>query len=453
MRTKNQLGTENLKTLMRKLAIPGIVAQLINILYNMVDRMYVGHMAKDASISLTALGVCAPILILISAFCNLVAFGASPLASIELGKGENRQAEKILGTGFAFLIAISILLTAIVLIFKKPLIYLFGGTNNSYPFANSYLEIYVLGTISVLVSLGLNAMIVCQGKAKVAMFTIVIGAVSNIILDPIFIYLLDMGVRGAALATVISQTISAVFVIKFLISDKSQIRLKREYIKFDTVLIKSILALGVSGFVMSATESAIIMVFNIGLIKHGGSLGDTYIGVMTILQSAMMLLFMPISGFTQGVQPIISYNFGASNNERVVDTVKLMAKLTSLWTLAFCAFCYLLPAYFARIFTTDSNLIELIRKILPIFMAGMFLFGLQMTAQSFFVGTNQAKKSLFIALLRKVILLIPLAIILPKYMGVMGVFWAEPISDLISVTVCTILLIASLKKLDNLKAA
>ncbi len=441
------LGREKIPVLIRKLALPGIVAQLINILYNIVDRMYVGHMREHAAISLTGLGVAAPIIILIAAFCNMVGSGAAPLAAIELGRKDIHKAETLLGNSFAFLMTLAALLTAGALIFMKPLLYLFGATENSHPFARDYMTLYALGTVFVLLSLGLNTFIACQGHARAAMFTTVIGAVANIILDPVFIYLFDMGVKGAAIATVISQALSAAFVLRFLTSGRSAIRLKRHLIRLHPRILRAIVALGVSGFVINATESAIIMVFNQGLIRYGGELGDLYVGTMTILQSAMMLVFMPLSGFTMGVQPIFSFNLGAGRTDRVAQAVKTTAVIAFAYTLVFCTTIYLFPGLFAGLFTPDPGLVASVKGTLPLFMAGMWGFGLQMTAQSFFVGTNQVKKSLFVALLRKVILLIPLALFLPRVMGVRGIFIAEPISDMISVSVCTLLLVRSLREM------
>ncbi len=444
----SNMGTESIGKLMLRLALPSITAQLINVLYNIVDRMYVGRIPEVGADALTGLGVSAPILLIVSAFSMFISGGAAPLASIALGKGDKEHSDKILGTSVVLLTIMSIILTLVIFVVKEPLLYLFGASYITYDYASQYTSIYLLGTIFVQYALGLNLFISSQGKAKIAMFTVLIGAITNIILDPIFIFVLDMGVAGAAIATVISQALSAIFVVGFLISDKSIFRIRKEYLKVDWSIAKNSIALGVSPFSMKITESAIIVVFNNSLLQYGG---DIYVGAMTILQSLMQLLIVPISGFTNGIQPIISYNYGARKIKRVLDTVKNTVKIAFVTTLTYFIIISLMPGFFARIFTTDKQLIDLVTKVLPIFMGGIWLFGVQMTAQTFFVGTGQAGKSLFIALLRKVIVLIPLAIILPEFLGVMGVFYSEPIADLISATTSGILLFISVKQLREEK--
>jgi len=441
------MGTEKIGKLMLRLSLPTIIAQVINVLYNIVDRMYVGHIPDVGANALTGLGVSAPLILIVSAFSMFVGGGGAPLAAIALGKNDKEEAEKILGTGTVILTILSIALTIGVFIFKEPLLYLFGASDVTFSYANEYTTIYLLGTLFVQFALGLNLFITCQGKTKIAMFSVLIGAITNIILDPILIYGFNMGVRGAAIATVFSQALSAVFVVAFLVSNKSIIRIRFKYLKLNAHYAIKTLSLGVSSFTMQVTESAILIVFNNGLLKYGG---DIYVGTMTIMQSVMQLLTIPIQGLIQGTQPIVSYNYGAGKYDRLKETMKLSLKITVGATAGYYVLVFFFPHLFARIFTSEADLLNLVAKILPIFMGGMWLFGVQMTSQMFFVGTGQAGKSLFIALLRKVILLIPMAIILPNFFGVMGVFYSEPIADLISASTSGFLLFYSLKKLKNL---
>ena len=442
----SNMGTENISKLMFRLALPSIAAQLINVLYNIVDRMYVGRIPDVGADALTGLGVSSPILLIVSAFSMFISGGAAPLASIALGKGDKEESDKILGTSVFLLTIISFILPIIIFLNLEALLYMFGASDVTYSYANQYTSIYLLGTIFVQYALGLNLFISSQGQAKVAMFSVVIGAITNIILDPIFIFAFDMGVAGAAIATVISQALSATFVVRFLVSDKSIFRIRKECLKIDWKIAKKSLALGITPFSMQITESAIMIVFNNSLLQYGG---DIYVGTMTILQSLIQLLVVPVSGFTHGIQPIISYNYGARNRERVLKTVKYTAIIALATTFSYYILVSSVPSIFASIFTTDTQLIDLVSKVLPIFMAGISLFGMQMTAQTFFLGTGQAGKPLFIALLRKVIILIPLALILPKFFGVMGVFYSEPIADTISATTSGILLYMSVKRLRD----
>lgn len=443
---RSDLGKEEIGILVKRLAIPSIVAQLVNLLYNIVDRIFVGHMETNAAISLAGLGVSAPLLLLISAFSTFVSGGGGPLSAISMGRNDYKEAEKILGTSCFLLTVFSIFITIFATIFRLPLLKMFGATERILPFADAYSSIYILGTLFVMIALGLNVFITAQGKSRVAMISVVLGAITNIIVDPIFIFVFEMGVRGAAIATVISQAFSACFVFNFLRSKDSNIRLKKEYFKFDLPIIKKILSLGVSGFVMVGTESAVSVVFNRGLSMYGT---DLHIGAMAIMNSAMQLLTMPVNGFVNGVQPIVSFNYGAKKYDRVKKALKIMLVVGTTYTLLYCLFVYINPGAVAALFTKDNELKLLVEKLLPIFMAGLFPFGIQMCAQSFFVGTGNAKTSLFIATLRKVILLIPLSIILPKFFSVMGVIYAEPISDIISVIVAGILFAVNVRKLGR----
>lgn len=448
--TKDEkLGTEKLPRLMASLAIPSVIAQLINVLYNIIDRMYIGHIKDAGSVALTGVGLTFPIIMMISAFSAFIGAGGAPLASIALGKKDKDRAEKILGNGVSVLLIFSISLTIIFMIFKRPLLFMFGASEQTIGYAVNYITIYLIGTVFVQLALGLNMFISSQGQARTAMFSVLIGAVINIVLDPIFIFVLDMNVQGAALATILSQAVSAIWVVRFLLSEKSAIRIKRKNMAIDLDILKNIMALGISPFIMQATESAINIVLNRGLSIYGG---DLYVGSMTILQSVMQLAVVPIQGFTQGVQPIISYNFGARKFDRVKKTYCLTISFTFIVASVFCLLTVFFPGTFARIFTTDTELLELIQKVMPIFMAGIAVFGIQMGCQTTFMGLGQAKISLFIALLRKVILLIPLALILPKFFGVMGIYYAEPISDITAATTAFAIFLCVRKKIVSEEA-
>ncbi len=439
-----RLGTESIGRLIISLALPAVAAQLINVLYNMVDRMYIGHIEGVGAMALTGLGVTLPIIMLISAFSAFVGMGGAPLSSIELGKGNRDRAEKILGNGVTILIFFSVVLTIFFLCFKTPLLYMFGASDETIGFADAYLNVYLIGTIFVQASLGLNMFITSQGYAKIAMLSVLIGAGLNIVLDPIFIFALGMGVQGAALATILSQGVSAVWIVRFLLSKKSGLRIKVQNLKPDWNVIGMIAALGVSPFIMQSTESLISIVLNRGLSQYGG---DLHVGALAILQSVMQLIIIPVQGVSQGTQPIISYNFGAGKPERVKKTVKItlgvICTVTVLGTIA----AMLTPETFAHIFTTDRELIKLVGDVMPIFLAGIWIFGVQMTCQSAFMGLGQAKISLFLALLRKVILLVPLALILPHFLGVKGIYMAEPIADITAAMTTGIMFLFTFRKI------
>lgn len=438
-----------LPRLMASLAIPSVIAQLINVLYNIIDRMYIGHIPETGPAALTGVGLTFPIIMLISAFSAFIGAGGAPLASIALGKKDRDRAERILGNGVSVLFIFSISLTIIFMIFRRPLLFMFGASDQTISYAVNYITIYLIGTVFVQFALGLNMFISSQGQARIAMLSVLIGAVINIVLDPVFIFLLHMNVQGAALATVISQAVSAVWVVRFLLSDKSAIRIRKKNLTIDFALLKNILALGISPFIMQATESAISIVLNRGLSIYGG---DLYVGSMTILQSVMQLAVVPIQGFTQGVQPIISYNFGARKFDRVKMTYRLTIGFTFTVATVFCLLTVFFPGVFAGIFTSDQELLNLVKQVMPIFMAGIAIFGIQMGCQSTFMGLGQAKISLFIALLRKVFLLIPLALILPKFFKVMGIYYAEPISDITAATVAFTIFFCVRKKIVSEEA-
>ena len=440
----NRLGTENITRLMISLAIPSVLAQIVNVLYNIVDRIYIGRIPGVGAVALTGVGITFPIITIISAFSGFASGGGAPLAAIALGQGKRDRAERILGNCVSMLLFFTVILMAFFFVFQKPLLYVFGASDNTLGYSSTYISIYLLGTVFVELAVGLNTFISAQGQARTAMFSVLIGAVVNIVLDPIFIFIFHMGVAGAAVATIISQALSAAWVLRFLCSEKSGIRLKKAGMKPDFFLIGQIMALGVSPFVMSATESAITIVMNHGLQVYGG---DLYVGSMTILQSVLQLVFVPINGFTNGVQPIISYNFGAGKFDRVKMTIKRMISITFLAAFVYVVFAMLRPGLFARLFTTDEDLIALVKKVLPVYIAGMSVFGIQSGVQSSFLGLGQAKISLCIALLRKVILLIPLALILPRFFGVMGVYYAEPVADILSVLTTSTLFLLNIRKI------
>lgn len=430
-----KLGKEPLRKLFFTMAIPSVLAQLINVLYNIVDRIYIGHIKDIGSLALTGVGVTLPIIMVVSAFSAFAGQGGAPLASILLGAKDQEKAEKVLGSSTALLLVFSISLTLIFQILKTPLLYAFGASDNVIGFAQDYIGLYLWGTIFVMLSLGLNTFISGQGNAKTAMFSVLIGAVTNIILDPIFIFVMNMGVKGAALATVISQAFSAIWVVNFLISKKSSLKIKRENLKLDMKFVKKIGSLGCSPFIMQSTESLVLLTLNSGLQKYGG---DLYVGSMSILISVLQLIFVPVSGIAQGVQPIISYNFGAGNRERVVKTFKTLLIVCLMATMFMGGIAVLFPNFYVKMFTESEELMKLTSKMMPIFTLGMCIFGIQQSIQVTFLAMGQAKFSIFIALLRKVILLVPLAIILPRFLGVKGIYYAEPMADITSVVVASI---------------
>lgn len=447
---KNQLGEGSVGKLLWKLSLPAIVAQLVNLLYNMVDRIYIGHIPEQGDLALTGLGLCFPIIMIVTAFAQLIGGGGAPRVAIHMGKGEKEEAEKILGSGVATLVLIAAVITVLLELAGAPILRLFGASDQTLPYALDYMRIYVIGTICVMMSLGLNPFITTQGFSKDAMKTVIIGALCNIILDPIFIFVLGMGVKGAALATIISQGISAVWVLRFLTGKKSILHIKKEYFKIDWDIMKPVLALGISPFIMSATESAINIAFNMQLSRFGG---DIAVGAMTILSSIMQLQMMPVQGISQGAQPIMSFNYGAGNMERVKKTYKLLLVCCLSYTMIFWAAVQLFPQVFVGIFNKSPELLETTTWALRIYMAVSGMFGIQMAVQQTFVSLGQAKLSLFIACLRKIILLIPLIFILPTFFPdkVFAVFLAEPVSDFISVTVAATLFLLNIKKILSKK--
>ncbi len=440
---ENKLGTAPLGRLMVSLALPSVAAQLINILYNIVDRIYIGHIRGYGDVALTGVGVTFPIIMLISAFSAFAGMGGAPLASIELGKKDYEKAERILGNSAGLILFFSVILTLTFSIFKRPVLFAFGASEATIGYAEGYIGVYLVGTIFVQAALGLNTFISGQGEAKTAMLSVLIGAVLNICLDPVFIFVFGLGVRGAAIATVISQAVSAVWVVRFLTSEKSVLRLRRKNIRLQAEYIKKIAALGVSPFIMQSTESLVSITLNTGLQKYGG---DLYVGTMAILTSIMQFIGIPAQGITQGVQPIISYNYGAGNKDRVMGAFFRLVSVTFTSMFLLGGIAVIAPHIYAGIFTNNKQLADLTAQVMPVYFLGFMFFGIQTACQSTFVALGQAKVSVFIALLRKVILLIPLALILPGFMGVMGIYRAEPIADFISVTTAATLFIITFKK-------
>ncbi len=433
MEDKDKLGKAPLGRLMFQLAVPTVFAQMVNLLYNMVDRIYVGRIPEIGSMALAGLGVCFPIIVLIAGFAALGGMGGAPQAAICLGKKDLEGAENILGNAAAFLVLLSITLSVVFMVSKETILMMFGASAQTIGYANSYLGIYLCGTISVQLALGLNQFITCQGFAKTGMVTVLIGAVLNIILDPILIYGLEMGVRGAAFATIISQTVSAAWVVLFLCSKKSLIRIRRKYLRIDWKVLKPIILLGVSPFIMQSTECLVQLTFNTGMQTYGN---DYYVGAMTIIFSLSQMLFLPVQGITQGAMPIISYNFGAGDVKRVKDAFRLLIRSALIFTGAGAGACILFPRVFVSLFSVDQEIVGIAAYGLRIFSLGFLIFGAQSACQQTFLALGEAKISIFVALLRKVLLLIPLAILLPRLgLGTDGLFIAEPVSDTISV--CT----------------
>lgn len=440
------MGEGSVKGLLLKMAVPAVLAQIVNLLYNIVDRIYIGHMPEVGGFALTGVGLFTPILMLITAFAMLCGAGGAPQAGIALGQGNKEKAEKIMGNCFALLMLLSVALTVVFYILAPTLLELFGGSENTLPYAVEYARIYILGSVFVLAVMGMNVFITAQGNAKIAMLTTVIGAVINIVLDPIFIFLFNMGVAGAALATVISQAVSAIWILRFLMSEKSVIRLKKENIRLEKPIILPCLALGISTFVMLSTESVLSICFSSSLFKYGG---DIAVGAMTILTSINQLITMPLSGICQGGNPIISFNYGAKRYDRVREAFMTQFIVCVSYAGLFCLMLMLFPRLFAGIFTSEAPLIDYTAWAIRIFFAGVFSVGFQLTCQQSFIALGKAKVSLFLACLRKIILLIPMIYILPCFIEnqTFAVFLAEPISDIIAATVTASLFFYNFSKM------
>ena len=447
MEKNNQyLGTEPLGKLLFKLAVPSVVAQIINMLYNIVDRIYIGHMAEGGSLALTGLGVCMPIIMVVSAFAALVSMGGAPRASIAMGRGDNSAAEYILGNCFVLQIIISAILTSALLIWDRDLLLAFGASPDTIEFAVGYMDIYATGTIFVQLTLGMNAFITAQGFSKTSMYTVLIGAVSNIILDPVFIFGFDMGVRGAALATIISQCISCVWVLFFLRSEKTILKLKKENMHLKAKVILPCLALGLAAFIMQSSESVISVCFNTSLLKYGG---DIAVGAMTILSSINMFAMLPLQGLGQGAQPIVSYNYGAKDAKRVRGAFMLLLKSSFIYATALWLIIMLLPQVFTRLFTTNAELAAFTQSAMRRYFAVMFMFGIQIACQMTFTAIGSAKSSIAVAVVRKFVLLLPLIYLMPALFPAdkaMAVYLAEPAADFIAVTFTAILFSIQFKR-------
>lgn len=440
------LGTEPVGKLLLKLALPTVAAQLINMLYNIVDRIYIGHIPKVGSLALTGVGVCMPIIMIVSAFAALVSTGGAPRASIAMGKGDKESAENILGNCFSMQIIVSIILTAVLLIWNRSFLMAFGASENTIQYAVDYMNIYAIGTIFVQLTLGMNAFITAQGFAKTGMFSVLIGAVINIVLDPILIFGFDMGVKGAALATIISQTCSCIWVLAFLFGKKTTLRIQRKYLWLKPSIFLPTLALGLATFIMQASESIISVCFNSSLLKYGG---DIAVGAMTILTSVMQFAMLPLQGLGQGAQPIISYNYGAKNASRVKSAFKLLLKVDLLYAAVLWLTVLLFPKAFAAMFTTDPALLDYTGSALRIYFAVLVIFGIQMACQMTFTSLGKAAASITVAVMRKFILLIPLIYIMPQILKsnqTMAVYMAEPIADILAVTFTAIIFTFQFRK-------
>lgn len=443
---KDFLGTEPVGRLLLKLALPTVAAQLINMLYNIVDRMYIGHIPKTGALALTGVGVCMPLIMIVAAFAALVGSGGAPRASIFMGQNDNESAEKTLGNCFTLQIMISVILTIILLLGNRTFLLAFGASKNTIEYGVSYMNIYAIGTIFVQLTLGMNTFITAQGFAKTGMLSVLIGAVFNIILDPIFIFGLGMGVQGAALATIMSQAASCIWVLLFLFGKKSFLKIKKHNLRLQPKIILPCLALGLSVFIMQASESIISVCFNSSLLKYGG---DIAVGAMTILTSVMQFAMLPLQGLGQGAQPIISYNYGAKNVERVKSAFKLLLKVSLCYSTLLWTCVMLFPKIFAGMFTSDKTLLNFTGNALRIYLACLLLFGIQLACQMTFTSLGRAKASIVVAVMRKFVLLIPLIYILPQIFRsnqTQAVYLAEPIADFFAVTFTAILFTVQFKK-------
>lgn len=415
-------------------AIPLTLAQLVQLLYNVVDRIYIGHLGEEHSMALTGVGLTFPVITLIAAFTALFGMGGTPLFSIARGAKEDEKAERILGNVFTLLLTSSVILFVVCYIFRKPILYLFGASEASYVYADQYLRIYLFGTAFTMLTTGLNGFINAQGFPRTGMMTTVLGAVLNLVLDPVFIFVFDMGVQGAALATVISQVISAIWVIQFLTGKKALLTLKRENMKIDLQLTKQIMSLGASGFIMQGTNCLVQIVCNATLQSYGG---DLYVGIMTVLNSVREVLSLPVMGITQGAQPVLGYNYGAKENKRVKEGIRFTAMIGMAYTVLAWIVVMLIPKQLFMIFTNDSAIIEAGPSALNLYFFGFFFMSFQFAGQSVFQALGEAKKAIFFSLLRKAVIVIPLTLLLPRIgFGVNGVFMAEPISNAIGGLAC-----------------
>lgn len=432
---KNDFTQGSMPANMMRLAVPMTLAQLINVLYNIVDRMYIGHIPDTGMISLTGLGITFPLIMIISAFTNLFGQGGAPLCSIARGEGDLDRAERIMGNSFSLLLISGVVLTVLGLLLKRPLLYLFGASDATFPYANGYITIYLLGSLFVMIGLGMNSYINSQGFARMGMITVLLGAVCNLLLDPVFIFVLHMGVRGAALATILSQAVSALWVLRFLCGPHAILRLRLSNLRLDTQIVKKITGLGLSGFTMACTNSLVQIACNASLQQFGG---DLYVGIMTVINSIREMIAMPISGVTNGSQPVLGYNYGAACYHRVRQGIRFMIGVCIGYSVFVWALVMLFPTVFVRIFNQDPQLLAIGQTSMRLYYMGFFLMSLQFIGQSTFVALGKSKQAVFFSLFRKVVLVVPLVLLLPYLfqLGVKGVFLAEPISDLVGGGAC-----------------
>ena len=432
---EERLGRDPVLPLILKMAMPAVAAQFINLLYNIVDRIYIGHIDLIGTDALAGVGVTSSIILLITAFSSIVGAGGAPLAAIALGRDDRRRAGAILGNGFVLLLIFTVFITSLTYFYMDEILIFSGASSRTVSYASDYLSIYMIGTLFVLIATGLNTFISCQGRPAVAMWSVVIGAALNIVLDPLFIFVLDWGVRGAAAATVISQAVSAVWILHFLLSDEATLKLEKKALVIDFKVTLSIVGLCMSHFVMASTESLVALVLNSNLKEFG----DIYVSALAVMMTAVQFVSVPMVGFAQGFVPVISYNYGRGKDDRVRQGCRISVLFMFLFNFMIILLMVLFPKIVASIFSNDRALIQTVGKHMPLFLAGMTIFGLQRAFQNIFVALGQAKISIFIALLRKVILLVPLAILLPEFMGVKGIFAAEAISDATAAICCTLL--------------
>lgn len=445
MQIENDFSKGSITKNIMSLAFPMILAQLVNVLYSIVDRIYIARMPGDSFLALTGIGICLPIISMVMAFANLFGVGGAPLCSIERGRQNIDEAEKIMGNAFIMLIGSGFILTILGLLIKKPVLYLFGASEQTYPYANEYITIYLLGSVFVMISLGMNPFINSQGFGRIGMMTVVLGALANIILDPIFIFRLKMGVRGAAIATVISQALSACWVLRFLTGEKAILKLKKESFHLQLKRVKRIIALGTSGFVMSFTNSIVQVISNTTLQLYGG---DLYIGIMTVINSVREFITMPVSGLTNGAQPVIGYNYGARKYDRVKRSIIFTAVASISYNTVSWLLIQFFPEFFIRIFNKDLMVIETGIPMMRIYYAFFFMMAMQFTGQTTFIALGKAKHAVFFSTFRKVILVTPLVILLPRLFGLgsSGVFWAEAISQFVGASACFITMIFTVRK-------
>lgn len=432
-REENDFSRGSIARHIFSLALPMTVAQLINVLYSVVDRIYIGHLPHASAQALTGIGLCLPIITIISAFANLFGMGGAPLCSIARGGHQEKRAQRVMGNSFTMLILSGAVLMIFCLIFREPILYLFGASSDTFLYADQYITIYLIGTLFVMTSLGMNNFINAQGFGRMGMLTVLLGAVMNIILDPIFIFVFGMGVRGAAIATIISQGASALWVLKFLTGKKALLRLTMDSLKPDLSLVREITLLGTSGFVMSVTNGTVQIVCNAVLARHGG---DLYVGIMTVINSVREIITMPVNGLTSGAQPVIGYNYGAGCYKRVKSAVKFMTAGCIIFSVVMWAVLFFEPRFFLHLFTQEQDLIRQGIPAMRIYFCGIFMMSLQFAGQSTYVALNRPKQAVFFSLFRKVIIVVPLTLLLPMIggLGTNGVFLAEPISNVIGGT-------------------